>query len=63
MDVLRAYSNERNDNRKFIGAVATGITNENVRKFAQNHGFFVMEQSGETALISEAPADWEPREW
>jgi hypothetical protein len=69
MEKLRAHINDRNNNnetkdyRKYIGAIAGGVMPDNVRRFAQKSGFFVMEQTGETASISAVPKGWKPREW
>ena len=62
MKKLRRYADERQDRRKFLGAVAAGIIPEGVRTFAIKSGFFVIEQSGDTAVIS-VPEGFVPREW
>jgi hypothetical protein len=62
MEKLRRYADERGDRRKFLGAVAGGIIPEGVKPFAIKSGFFVIEQSGDTAVIS-VPEGFIPREW
>jgi hypothetical protein len=62
MEKLRRYADERGDTRKFLGAVAGGIVPENAGHFAIESGFFVIEQSGDTAVIA-VPDDFVPRMW
>jgi hypothetical protein len=62
MEKLRRHADHRGDKRKFLGAVAAGIIPDNVKDFAIGKGFFVIEQSGDTARIS-VPEGFVPREW
>lgn len=62
MEKLRRHADEHGDRRKFLGAVAGGIIPANVKFFAIEKGFFVIEQSGDTAVIA-APEGFIPREW
>jgi hypothetical protein len=62
MAKLRRYADEHGDPRKFLGAVAGGIIPDEVKPFAIKNGFFVIEQSGETAIIA-VPDDFVPRSW
>ena len=62
MKKLRRYADERQDRRKFLGAVAAGIIGEGVKTFAIKSGFFVIEQSGDTAVIA-VPEGFVPRTW
>jgi hypothetical protein len=62
MEKLRRYADERGDRRIFIGAVAGGIIPEGVKPFAIKSGFFVIEQSGDSAVIS-VPDGFVPRKW
>jgi hypothetical protein len=62
MEKLRHYADEHGDKRKLLGAVAGGITPEEVKAFAIKSGFFVLEQSGDTVRIS-VPEDFKPKEW
>jgi hypothetical protein len=52
MEKLRRYTDERGNRRTFIGAVAGGIIPGGVTPFAIEKGLFVVEQSGDTAVIS-----------
>ncbi|MFP3089793.1 hypothetical protein LQZ21_05645 [Treponema sp. TIM-1] len=62
MEKLRSYADDRRDSRKFLGAVAGAVVAENVKKYAQKKGFYVIQQSGDTVII-ENPPDFKPREW
>jgi hypothetical protein len=62
MEKLRRYADAHGDPRKFLGAVAGGIIPEEVKPFAIRSGFFVIEQSGETAVIA-ASEGFVPRVW
>ncbi|MDR2758392.1 MAG: hypothetical protein LBB78_03335 [Spirochaetaceae bacterium] len=62
MEKLRRYADEHGDKRKFLGAAAGGIIPEEVKPFAIKSGLFVIEQSGETAVIA-VPEGFKPREW
>jgi hypothetical protein len=63
MEILRNYADERQDKRKYLGAVAGGIMSDAVRAFALKSGFYVLEQSGDTVKLTTAPEPWEPRMW
>jgi hypothetical protein len=62
MEKLRRYADDRQDKRKFLGAVAGAVVSENVKKYALKKGFYVIQQSGDTVTI-ENPGDFKPREW
>jgi hypothetical protein len=63
MEILRRYADEHQDKRKYLGAVAGGIMGDQVRNYALNTGFYVLEQSGDTVKLSSAPEPWKPRTW
>jgi hypothetical protein len=62
METLRRYADAHQDPRKFYGAVAGAIINDNVREYALKTGFFVASQSGDTMKI-DVPEGFKPREW
>jgi len=49
---MRKYADLHNDNRIFLGAVATVVTLANVKEFALNKGLFVIEPIGESLKIT-----------
>ena len=61
LDKMRKYADLHDDKRTFLGAVAGVITPPNVKDFALQKGFFVIEPSGETFNIT-SPGN-SPREW
>jgi hypothetical protein len=62
MEKLRRYADAHNDKRKLQGAVAGVIIAGQVKAYAFNTGFYVIEQSGDTVKI-EAPPGFKPRTW
>jgi hypothetical protein len=56
MEKLRVYADERNDKRKYLGAIAGAVFDESVKTYALRNGFYVLEPSGETFIITE-PSD------
>ena len=63
MEKVRAYADLHNDRRKFLGAIAGMVINDNERDFALKNGFYVIEPSGETFTIIAPEGDYSPREW
>jgi hypothetical protein len=62
MGKLRQYADAHGDSRKLIGAVAGAIIAEGVKPFAIKNGFYVIEQTGDTAVIA-VPDNFVPKEW
>ena len=60
---IREYMDERNDKRKLIGAVAGGIVQESVLRYAQKKGLFVIVQTGDSVAIAAMPKGFKAREW
>ena len=61
LEKMREYSNLRNDRRTFLGAVAGIVVTEEVRRYALDTGFYLIEPSGDTFNIT--PPEGIPREW
>jgi len=59
---LRSYAASRDDKRKYMGAIAGMIVNQNEKQFAFKKGLYVIVPSGETFDIL-APEGFAPREW
>jgi hypothetical protein len=61
MEKVRKYADLRGDHRRFYGAIAASVIDEDVKSYALKQGFFVVEPSGEdvkvTAPFSKA-ASW-----
>ena len=63
IEIVRKYLDERNDSRKLLGAVAGGVVNENVMKYAYRKGLYVVVQNGDAVAIADMPHGFKPREW
>ena len=62
IEILRRRADARQDTRKFQGAIAGAIMQEEVKKYAHKAGFYVIEQTGDTVKIN-IPEGFMPREW
>jgi hypothetical protein len=62
MAVLRAYADEHDDRRVWLGAVGGALLATDTRKAALKAGFYLIEQSGDTVKIS-VPPGFKPKEW
>jgi hypothetical protein len=60
---IRKYMDERGDKRKIIGAVAGGVVPDNVLEYAQQNGFYVLVQSGESICVAETAPEFEVKQW
>jgi hypothetical protein len=63
MEKVRTHADLHNDNRKYLGAIAGMVFNDNEKTFAMKNGFYVIEPSGETFTITKPKGDYSPREW
>ena len=61
LEKMRAYADLHSDKRTFIGAAAGVVMTANVKKYALEQGFYVIEPSGETFNIT--PPNGQPKEW
>ena len=61
--IIRRYMNEHGDNRKLVGAVAGGTVPENVLRYAQKKGLFVLVQNGDSIEVAATPDGFKPHEW
>jgi hypothetical protein len=62
LEILRKVADEHNDRRKYLGAVAGAVVDQEVSAYAQKSGFYVIIPSGETVDI-EVPEGFKPRVW
>ena len=60
---IRQYMNAHDDKRKLVGAAAGGIISENVLRYAQKKGLFVIMQTGDSVAIASMPQGVRAREW
>ena len=59
MEVLRRL---RKDTRTYRGALAAAIISEGARQYAQDSGFYVLEQTGDTMKL-DIPPGFVPKDW
>jgi hypothetical protein len=63
IEKVRKHADSHNDKRKFLGAVAGMVFNDDIKKFAMKNGFYVIEPSGKTFIITPPEGEYTPREW
>ena len=62
MKVLRLYADEKQDKRRYQGAIAGAVLTDSVRRYILKQGFYLIEQTGDTVQIS-IPEGFMPRDW
>ena len=62
MEILRRLADQRQDTRKYYGAIAGAIMGDSIRAHILQSGFYTIEQTGDTVEIT-APRDFTPRWW
>jgi len=63
MEKVRRHGDLHGDRRAFLGAIAGMVFNDNEKQFALKCGFYVIEPSGETFIITAPEGIYSPREW
>jgi hypothetical protein len=63
MEKVRRHGDLHGDRRAFLGAVAGMVFDDNVKQFTFKNGFYVIEPSGETFIITAPEGIYSPREW
>jgi hypothetical protein len=63
MGKVRVHGDLHGDRRVFLGAVAGMVFNTNEKEFAMKNGFYVVEPSGKTFVITVPAGSYSPREW
>jgi UDP-N-acetylenolpyruvoylglucosamine reductase len=63
MEKVKFHSNIHGDKRKYLGAIAGMVFNDNEKEFALKCGLYVIEPSGETFIITAPEGKYAPREW
>ena len=63
MEKLREYADLHNDKRKYLGAMAGVVFSESEKTYALKKGFYVIEPSGETFIITEPKGSYHPQVW
>jgi len=60
---IRQYMDLRKDMRKIVGAVEGGIVSDNVLRYAQKKGLYVIVQTGDSVAIAAVPQGFKAQEW
>ncbi|MDR0327869.1 MAG: hypothetical protein LBI05_06195 [Planctomycetaceae bacterium] len=64
LETMEKYRKCKGDNQKrYIGAVASTVVDDNVVKFAQKNGMYVIVQSGYAVEILVPPEGFKAKEW
>jgi hypothetical protein len=63
MQLIRQYPPAETREKKLLGAIAAAVVNPDVREYAEQSGFFVLELTGEDVRLLEPPKDFKPKEW
>jgi hypothetical protein len=60
---MRKHADLHNDKRKYLGAMAGVVFSESAKTYALKKGFYVIEPSGETFVITEPRGAYHPQVW
>jgi hypothetical protein len=63
MELIRKYPPAEAKDKKLLGAIAGGVIRPDVRDYAHQSGFFVLELKGESVALVSPPEGFTPREW
>ena len=63
LEEYRRCADARGDKRRFIGAVAGAVVQDDAMKFAHANGMYVIVQSGEAVEIVPVPQGFQAKEW
>jgi hypothetical protein len=63
MQLIRQYPPAEIGGKKLLGAIAAAAVMPDVREYAEQNGFFVLELAGEDVHLLEPSEDFRPREW
>jgi chromosome segregation ATPase len=63
MELVRKYPPAEVADKKLLGAMAGGVVDADVQRYACESGFFVLELTGESALLVPPPEGFVPRQW
>jgi len=61
LEKMRKHADLHGDKRTFLGAVAGVVVSDEVREYALNQGFYLIEPAGEELNIT--PPNGKPKEW
>jgi predicted AAA+ superfamily ATPase len=62
MEILRRHADGKQDKRRYQGAIAGAVMSDEVRRYIEKKGLYVIEQTGDTVRIS-IPPGFKAHEW
>jgi hypothetical protein len=63
MQLIRQYPPEQVNGKQLLGAMAGGVVDPDVKNYAYESGFFVLELTGESVHLVPPPDGFEPGKW
>jgi len=63
MERIRRYPPAEAKGKQLLGAMAGGFVPTEVRDYAHEQGFYVLELQGESVRLAPVPNEWTPRLW
>jgi hypothetical protein len=63
MRLMGQYPPAEARGKKLLGAMAGAVVSAEVREYAEQRGFFVLELTGEDVCLLEPPENFQPKEW
>ena len=63
MQLIRQYPPEIVGNKQLLGAMAGGIVDPDIKEYAHNSGFYVLELTGESVHLIPPPEGFKPMKW
>ncbi|MDR1625697.1 MAG: hypothetical protein LBT33_04075, partial [Spirochaetia bacterium] len=61
--LIREYPPAEVKGKKILGAIVGAVVNPEVREYAEQNGFFVLELTGEDVRLLPPPEGFKPKEW
>jgi len=63
MQLIREYPPAEVKGKKLLGAIVGAVVTPEVREYAEQNGFFVLELTGKDVRLLEPPNNFQPKEW
>ena len=63
MEKMRLHADLHGDKRKYYGALAGAVVSESFKVYALKKGFFVVEPSGDSFVITKPEGEYSPHIW
>lgn len=63
MQLVRQYPPAEVKGKTLLGTIAGGVVSPDVREYAEENGFFVLELTGEDVRLLEPKNGFQPKEW